>query len=125
MAVTYCTVTGKTLGTVPIGKGVDACAFDPGTGEAFASCGDGTLTVVKETSPGKFAAVQTVHTPRGCRTMALDPKTQRIYTCTAQIAAASASPLSAAGERPRPSYVPGTFHVLVYGTKMGEGKLEK
>ena len=59
------TETGKTLATPPIGKGVDACAFDPGSGEAFASCGDGTLTVVKETSPGKFEVVQTVKTRPG------------------------------------------------------------
>jgi DNA-binding beta-propeller fold protein YncE len=117
--------TGKIIATVPIGVGVDACAFSDATQLAFASCGDGTLTIAKEETPNKLTVVQTLTTERGARTMALDPKTQRIYTCTAQIAAASASPLSAAGERPRPSYVPGTFHVLVYGTKMGEGKLEK
>ena len=32
--------SGKILAEVPIGKGVDATAFDPGTGLAFASCGD-------------------------------------------------------------------------------------
>ena len=33
------------LATVPIGSGVDANAFDPGTQLAFASCGDGTTTI--------------------------------------------------------------------------------
>jgi len=33
------------------------------------SCGDGTLTVARETSPGKFEIIQTVQTPRGARTM--------------------------------------------------------
>ena len=61
------TKDGKVLADLPIGKGNDACGFDPGTGEAFASCGDGTLTVVKETSPGKFEVVQTVKTPRMAR----------------------------------------------------------
>lgn len=78
------TQTGKTLGTVPIGEGVDACGFDPGTGEAFASCGDGTLTVVKEASAGKFEVEQTVHTRQGARTMALDPSTHTIYLPTAE-----------------------------------------
>ncbi len=117
--------TGKIIATVPIGVGVDACAFSDATQLAFASCGDGTLTIAKEETPDKLIVVQTLTTERGARTMALDPKTQRIYTCTAQIAAEPVSPSPAAGERPRPSYVPGTFHVLVYGTKMGEGKVEK
>jgi DNA-binding beta-propeller fold protein YncE len=116
--------TGKIIAAVPIGVGVDACAFSDGTQLAFASCGDGTLTIAKEETPDKLTVVQTLTTERGARTMALDPKTQRIYTCTAQIAAEPASPSPAAGERPRPSYVPGTFHVLVYGAKIGEGKVE-
>jgi DNA-binding beta-propeller fold protein YncE len=45
--------TGKTIATVPIGDGVDACVFYPSTHEAFASCGDGTLSVIKETSDNK------------------------------------------------------------------------
>lgn len=79
------TESGKTLGTVPIGEGVDACGFDPGTGEAFASCGDGTLTVVKEAEGGKFEVEQTVQTRRGARTMALDPSTHTIYLPTAEL----------------------------------------
>ena len=99
--------TGKTLGTAPIGDGVDACGFDPGTGEAFASCGDGTLTVVKETSPGHFEAVETVKTRRGARTMALDPSTHTIYL-------AATEPLpGASNEAPRRGGPQGPFVVLV------------
>jgi DNA-binding beta-propeller fold protein YncE len=36
---------GKVVATVPIGERTDANRFDPGTGMAFASCGDGTITV--------------------------------------------------------------------------------
>ncbi len=50
---------GKQLGTVEIGEGADGCAFDPKLGVAISSNGDdGTVTIVAETSPGKFAAVQ-------------------------------------------------------------------
>jgi len=105
---------GKSIATVPIGAGVDACAFDDATQLAFASCGDGTLTIAKEETPDKLAVVQTLTTERGARTMALDSKTQRVYSCTAQIAPEPASPSPPAGERRRPSYVPGTFHLLVY-----------
>ncbi|HSV16133.1 MAG TPA: hypothetical protein VLI90_17865 [Tepidisphaeraceae bacterium] len=101
--------SGKTLGTVPIGKGVDYCAFDPGTGEAFASCGDGTLTVVKETSPGKFEVTQTVKTAQGARTMALDPATHTIYLPTAEF-----QPATGGG---RPQMKAGTFMVVVVAPK--------
>jgi hypothetical protein len=106
--------TGKITATVPIGVGVDACAFDDATQLAFASCGDGTITIAEEEALDKLAVVQTLTTERGARTMALDPATHRIYTCTAQIAPEPASPSPLAGERHRANYVPGTFHLLVY-----------
>ena len=89
--------TGKMLGTAPIGDGVDACGFDPGTGEAFASCGDGTLAVIKETSPGKFETVQTVTTKPGARTMALDPSTHTVYLASAEML-----PKEDGAKRPKP-----------------------
>ena len=98
--------TGKTLGTVHIGKGVDACGFDPGAGDAFASCGDATLTVVKETAPGKFEAVQTVQTRRGARTMTVDTATHTIYLPTADF------PEPVPGER-RAAPKPGSFMIVV------------
>ena len=60
--------TGKVLATVPIGSGVDGAVFDTSTGSAISSNGEGSLTVVKETKPGTFEAVQTVPTQRGART---------------------------------------------------------
>ena len=105
--------TGKVLATVPIGQGVDADAFDPGTQLAFASCGDGTVTVAKEETPDTLTVVQTLTTERGARTMALDPTTHRIYLATAQFEPA---PEPAPGQRrQRPKIVPGTFKILVYG----------
>jgi hypothetical protein len=104
---------GKVLATVPIGEGVDACRFDPGTQLAFASCGDGTTTIAKEESPDKLTIVQTLKTERGARTMALDPSTHKIYLATAKF---GAQPESANGERRRrPPMIPGTFKILVYG----------
>ena len=69
--------TGKVLADLPIGAGVDATKFD--NGDAFASCRDGTLSVVRETSPGKFEIVQTVQTKTGSRTMGLDDATHALY----------------------------------------------
>jgi len=102
---------GHVLAEVPIGSGNDACAFDPGTGEAFASCGDGTLTVVKESTPGKFDAT-TVKTKQGARTMAIDPSTHTLYLPTAEFQPA------ATGQRP--AMKPGTFMIVVVGPTAGK-----
>src|SRR6201988_2863483 len=64
--------TGKVLATPAIGEGVDATAFDDEAGLAFASCGEGVLTVVREESPGKFSVAENVPTQQGARTLALD-----------------------------------------------------
>jgi hypothetical protein len=69
---------GKLLATVPIGKGVDGCAFDAKLGVALsANGGDGTVTVVREDPPGTFTASQTVTTVKTGRTIADDPKTSQ------------------------------------------------
>jgi len=105
--------SGKVVATPEIGIGVDANAFDPGTGFAFASNGrSGTLTVVHEDEPDKFSVVENVATQRGARTMALDTKSHEVYLVTADFAPAPPS----ANENPRPRMmaVPGTFVVLIY-----------
>jgi len=106
------TESGKVIGTVPIGAGVDGCAFDDSTQLAFASCGDGTTTIAKEGGPNKLAVVQVLKTERGARTMALDPRTHCIYLPTAQFTPAP-SP-SPGGSPARPSIVPNTLKLLVY-----------
>ena len=105
--------SGKVVGSVPIGAGVDGCAFDDSTQLAFASCGDGTMTIAKEDAANKLTVVQVLKTERGARTMALDPTTHRIYLPTAQFAPA---PSPSPGASPaRPSIVPNTLKLLVYG----------
>lgn len=105
--------TGKVLGTVPIGQGVDANRFDPGTGFAFASCGDGTLTIAHEDSPTKFSLVEMIQTQRGARTMALDYATHTVYLVTGEFGPAPAA--TKENPRPRPTMIPDTFTLLVYG----------
>ena len=100
--------TGKVVATPTIGEGVDASAFEPATQLAFASNGDGTLTVVHEDSPDKFTVVENVPTKRSARTMALDLKTHNIF-----LPAADFDP-PAPGER-RGKMKPGSFVLLVLG----------
>jgi DNA-binding beta-propeller fold protein YncE len=83
---------GHILADLPIGDGVDATAFREGT--AFASCRDGTLTVIRETAPGKFEVMQTVKTAPRAKTMAVDAKTGTIYLPTADGQGRSITPNS-------------------------------
>lgn len=106
--------SGKVIGTVPIGQGVDANRFDPATGYAFASCGDGTITIAHEDSPTKFSLVETLTTQKGARTMAIDYATHTIYTVTAEFGPAPAAP-TPDNPRARPAILPDTFTVLIYG----------
>jgi len=99
--------TGKVVATVPIGDGVDANSFDPATQLAFASCGDGTVTIAHEENPNSLKVVQTLTTERGAKTMVLDPATHKIYLGSAKMEA------PANGQR-RGRIVPGSFKVLVY-----------
>jgi hypothetical protein len=104
---------GKVIATPPIGDGVDADRFDPATGFAFASCGEGVLTVVKEDAPEKFTVAQSVTTARGARTMALDSKTHQIFTVTAKFGPPPAA--TTENPHPRPAILPDSFEVLVIG----------
>jgi YVTN family beta-propeller protein len=110
MMVMLDTESGKVVGSVPIGAGVDGCAFDDASQLAFASCGDGTTTIAREVAPGKLTVIQTLKTERGARTMALDPKTHRIYLPSAKFEPA---PLPGASPT-RPRIVPNTLKLLVY-----------
>jgi YVTN family beta-propeller protein len=107
------TESGKVVATVPTGSGTDGCAFDDATQLVFASCGEGVTTIAKEEAPDKLTVVETLKTERGARTIALDPKTHRIFLPTAQFQPApSPSPGASPG---RPTIVPNTQKLLVYG----------
>jgi hypothetical protein len=101
----------KVVATPAIGNGPDAAGFDPGTGLAFSSNGDGTLSIVKPVN-GKYETVDTVQTERGARTMTIDDKTHKIFLLAAEYGPA---PAAKDGKKGRPSVLPDSFHVLVVG----------
>lgn len=104
---------GKVLATIPIGEGVDGNGFNAGTRLVFSSNGEGTLTVARESSPGKFEVVETVPTQRGARTMAIDPKTHNVYLPTAEFAPPpTGTPVD---PRQRPKMIKDSFMILVVG----------
>jgi DNA-binding beta-propeller fold protein YncE len=100
---------GKVLADFPIGIGVDATAFN--NGFVLASCADGTLTFVREVTPQKFQAAQTLRTEPGARTMAVDGRSGTVYLPTSDLT--PAPPATADNPRPRPMPVAGTFRILV------------
>jgi len=107
--------SGKVITHWAIGEGTDAASFDPGTRTAFASAWDGTITSAKETSAGKFSEPVTLTTKKGARTMALDPKSHKLYTVTADYG--DTPEPTAENPHPRPAMLPDSFVVLVYSPK--------
>lgn len=105
---------GKILETLPIGNGTDGAVFNPKTMEAFSSQGDGTLSVIKETSPTSFAVEQTVPTPPRAKTLTLDSKTGHILLITAEF---TPPPPNApqAGPKGRGQMVPDSFEIIEIG----------
>jgi DNA-binding beta-propeller fold protein YncE len=100
--------TGRSVATIPIGAFVDGAEFDAGSQNAFSANGDGTLTVVHEADPEHFTVAQTLTTPRGARTIALDANRHKLYLPTARFEQAA----SAKAAEPKDP-LPGSFFVLV------------
>lgn len=100
---------GKIISKQPIGEGCDGVAFDPETKNIFASNGEGSITVIHESSANDFKVLENAVTKRGARTIALDEETHRLYLPTAEF-----KPLAAnAAKNERPEMIPGSFQVLV------------
>ena len=108
---------GKYLGDLPIGQGCDGAAFNPKTNEAFSSQRDGTLTVIKESTPTTFVVEQTVTTMPGAKTLTLDGKTGNILLIAAQYGPPPAdAPAPTEGRRyNRAPMLPGSFTILEVG----------
>jgi hypothetical protein len=103
---------GKVLASVAIGGGTDGVAFDDGY--AFSASGaDGTITMVGESSPGRFEAVATIPSQRLGRTIAADQKAHKLYVPTAEFG--PAPPAGGDGKKGRPQVLPDTFEILVVG----------
>jgi YVTN family beta-propeller protein len=101
---------GKTVATVPIGKGPDAAGFNAKEGMIFVSNGDGTLNVIHEVSPDKYEAAEAVPTQASAKTMAFDSKTGKIFLPAAEVIV---EPATDPAQKPKKSIKEGTFSVLV------------
>ena len=104
------TASGKVLANPEIGDGPDAAGWSAKHKLAFASCGEGVLSVVDASS---YKTIETLPTKRGARTMAYDPGTDRVYLVTAEFGPRPAA--TAENPRPRPPLIPGSFEIIVVG----------
>ena len=104
--------TGKVLGSPATGSGTDGVAFDDGY--AFSANGtDGTITMVGETSPGKFEPVATIPTMKSARTIIADQKAHKLYLPAAEFGPA---PEAKDGKKAgRPQAIPDSFQIVVVG----------
>ena len=105
--------SGKVISKVPTGEGTDAAAFDPGTGDVFASNGEGTLTIAHEDSREKLALVENVKTAPGARTMALDTVTHRVFLLAGKFGAAA--PRSQDNPHGYPLATAGSVKLMIIG----------
>jgi DNA-binding beta-propeller fold protein YncE len=99
---------GHVVATPAIGSDPDGAVFEPKTQRIFTSNKEGTLSVLREASPDRYEALQTLVTQPGARTLALDETTGRIYLPTARTGKAP----PAGGAAP---ILPETFVLLVAG----------
>lgn len=108
--------TGAILGTIPIGTAVDGAVFNPKTMEAFSSQSDGTLSIIKETSPTSFELEQTLTTMPSAKTLTLDSKTGHIFLIAAEFEPPPANaPALSNGRVARGPMVPDSFTILEVG----------
>jgi len=107
---------GNIITTLPTGMGVDTVAFNPATMEAISTEYAGSMTFIKENSPTSFSVEQTLQTMPGAKTIALDAKTNRLFTMTAEFGPPppDAQP-GPAGRPARGPMVPGSFTILMVG----------
>jgi hypothetical protein len=105
---------GKILDALPIGQGTDGAGFNPNTMEAFSSQGDGTLTIIKETSPTSFSVEQNLETMRTAKTMTLDGKTNHLLLIAAEFGQPTTTP-PPGGRGGRGQMVPDSFSILMVG----------
>ena len=77
--------SGKVITTLDLGRGNDGVVFDPDTRKIYASNGvDGNLVIVQQMDADTYRLAEAPTTRPFARTMALDPKTKKVYLVTAE-----------------------------------------
>ena len=102
---------GAIITSLAIGDGCDGVVFDAQNKLIFSSNGEGTMTVVKEENAGVFAVINSVKTQKGARTIAINPRTNKLYLPTAEFGIKPES--TPENPSPRASILPNSFKIIV------------
>ena len=111
--------SGRVVTTPEIGRGVDGVVYSASTHRIYTSNGvDANLVIYEQTDPDTYKLEEATTTRPSARTMALDPKSGKVYTVTAEGAVDPAKKINTSVALFYPNlYFPGTFTVLTYAPK--------
>ena len=103
--------TGRVVARLPIGKGSDSVAIDEVRRLVFSANNDGTISEIRIDSASHFEPLASINTPKGARTMAVDPKSGRIYLLAATVL--GSGPPHHPGGPPSLHFAPGSLVLLM------------
>ena len=111
--------SGRVITTAEIGRGNDVVIYDPDTRKIYTSNGvDANLVIYDQVDPDTYKLAEATTTRPYARTMALDPKTKKVYLVTAEGTADPAKKINKGVAPFYPNrYFPDTFTVLTYSPK--------
>ncbi len=111
--------SGRVITTMEIGRGNDGVIYDPATHKVYTSNGvDANLVIYDQVDLDTYKLAEATTTRPYARTMALDPKTKKIYLVTAEGTADPAKKINKAVAPFYPNrYFPNTFTVLTFAPK--------
>ena len=104
---------GKVIATVPIGGDPDGIVFDAAKHRIYVANRDGGWTIIDQRDKNNYAVEQTLKIDEYAKTVALDPKTHRVFSSTADLVWPKPTP----GKKLLPDAKPGTFRLLVVTPK--------
>jgi DNA-binding beta-propeller fold protein YncE len=79
MIVVLDTETGKEITAVPIPEGIDDLFVDAKRKRLYASCGDGSLVVLKQVDANRIETLEKIQTVKGAKTCLFVPDSGRLY----------------------------------------------
>jgi Uncharacterized conserved protein len=111
--------SGRIVKTLDIGRGNDGVIYDAATRKIYTSNGvDANLVIYDQVDADNYKLAEATTTRPYARTMALDPKTKKVYLVTAEGTADPAKKISKGVAPFYPNrYFPDTFTVLTYAPK--------
>jgi DNA-binding beta-propeller fold protein YncE len=69
----------QAIAHLPMAKGADVVMFDPGLGRIYVACGSGFISVFQMDDPTHFRKLKDVPVEPKIHSLAVDPKTHRVY----------------------------------------------